>query len=116
VPRKLDAKVPKATNALHSDEISAAQASVTKSVVGCNTGAEERGCLYGSELVRNGSDAARFSNHHFRISSIHGYSWYDGVLTLHHVSASARLAHAVFTAEEADTNPLTDFPSGHAAA
>jgi hypothetical protein len=67
VSRKLDAKMPKATNALHSDQISAAQASVAKSVVGCNPGAEERGGLYGSELVRNRSDAVRFSNHHFRI-------------------------------------------------
>ena len=38
------------------------------------------------------------------------------VLTIHNVSASARLAHSVFAAEEADTNPLTDFPSGHSAA
>src|SRR5882762_214132 len=116
VPRKLDAKMPKATNALHRDQISAAQASVAKSVVGCNTRAEEWGGLYGCELIRNGSDAVRFSNHHFRISSIHGYSRYDGVLTLHHISASARFAHSVFTAEEADTDPLTDFPFGHSAA
>ena len=68
------------------------------------------------ELVRNGSDAARFSDHHFRISSIHGYSRCHGVLTIHDVSASARFAHSVFAAEEADTNPLTDFPSGHSAA
>ena len=59
---------------------------------------------------------ARFSDHHFRISSIHGYSRYHGVLTIHDVSASARFAHPVFAAEEADTDPLTDFPSGHAAA
>jgi hypothetical protein len=116
VLRKLDAKMPKATNALHSDQVSAAQASVAKSVVGCDTGAEERGGLYGTELVRNGSDAVRFSNHHFRISTIRGYSRYGRVLTLHHVSASARFAHRVFTAEEADTDTLTDFPFGHSAA
>jgi hypothetical protein len=30
VPRKLDTKMPKATNALHSDQISTAQARVAK--------------------------------------------------------------------------------------
>jgi hypothetical protein len=58
----------------------------------------------------------RFSNHHFRISTIHSYSGFDGVLTLHHVSAPARFAHPVFTAEKADTDPLTDFPFRHSAA
>jgi hypothetical protein len=116
VPRKLDAKMPKATNALHGDQISAAQASVAKSVVGGDTRAEERSGVYGSEFVRDGRDAARFSNHHFRIPTIRRYSRYDGILTLHHVSASARFAHPVFAAEEADTDPLTDFPSGHSAA
>jgi hypothetical protein len=58
----------------------------------------------------------RFSNHHFRISTIYSYSRCDGVLTLHHVSASARFAHPVFAAEKADTDPLTDFPFGHSAA
>jgi hypothetical protein len=38
------------------------------------------------------------------------------VLTIHHVSASAWLAHPVFAAEEADPDPLTDCPSRHAAA
>src|SRR5207247_589353 len=80
VPRKLDTKMPKATNALHGYQISAAQAGVAESVVGRDTCAEERGGFYGSELVRHGSDAARFSDHHFRISSIHGYSRYHGVL------------------------------------
>jgi hypothetical protein len=37
-------------------------------------------------------------------------------LTIHNVSASAWLAHSVFAAEEPDTDPLTDFPSGHSAA
>jgi hypothetical protein len=72
-------------------------------------------CGFKSE-IRNGSDAARFSDHHFRISSIHGYSGYHGVLTIHNVSASARFARPVFAAEEADADPLTDFPSGHSAA
>jgi hypothetical protein len=114
VPRKLDAKMPKAANALHGDQISAAQASVTKSVVGRDTRAQERGGFCGTELIRNGSNAARFSDHHFRISTIRGYSRYDGVLTLHHVSASARFAHAILAAEEANTDPLPDFPPGHA--
>jgi hypothetical protein len=116
VPRKLDAKMPEAANTLHGNQISATQASIAKSVVRCNTSAQERGGFYGSELIRNGSDAARFRNHHFRISAVRGYSRYDGVLTLHHVSASARFAHSVLTAEEADANPLTGFPSGHSAA
>jgi hypothetical protein len=116
VPRELDTKMPKATNALHSDQISSAQAGVAKSVVGRNTRAEERGGFCRAELIRNESDAARFSDHHFRISSIHGYARYNGVLTIHNVSASARLAHPVFAAEEADTDALTDFPSGHSAA
>jgi hypothetical protein len=116
VPRKLDAEMPKAANALHSDQISAAQASVAKSVVGRNTRAEERGGLNGSELVRNGSNAVRFSNHHFRISTIDGDTRCDGVLTLHHVSASAWFAHPIFTAEKADTDALTDFPFGYSAA
>jgi hypothetical protein len=116
VPRKLDTKMPKATNALHSDQISAAQAGVAKSIVGRDTRAEERGSFCGPELIGNGGDAARFSDHHLRISSIHGYSRYHGVLAIHNVSASAWLARAVFAAEEADTDPLTDFPSGHSAA
>src|SRR5262249_31623332 len=116
VPRKLDGKMPKATNTLHRDQISTAQAGVAKSVVGRNARAEERGGLYSSELVRNGSDAACFSDHHFCISSVDVYSRGHGVLTIHHVSASARFAHPVFAAEEADTDPLTDFPSGRSAA
>src|SRR5713226_2351851 len=93
VPGKLDAKVPKATNALHSDQISAAQAGVAKSVVGGDTRAEERGGFCGTELIRNGRDAARFSDHHFRISSIRSHSRCHRVLTIHNVSASARFAH-----------------------
>jgi hypothetical protein len=69
-----------------------------------------------TELVRNRSDAARFGNLHFRLPSIHGDSHCEGVVTIHHVSALARLAHPVFAAEEADTDRLTDFPSGHSAA
>jgi hypothetical protein len=115
-PRKLDTQMPKATNALHPDQISAAQTGVAKSVVGRDTRAQERGGFCGTELVRNGSDAACLSDHHFRISSIHGYSQCHGVLTIHNVSASARFAHSVLAAEQADTNPLTDFPSGHSAA
>jgi hypothetical protein len=116
VPGKLDTKMPKATNTLHSYQISAAQAGVAKSVIGRDTRAEERGSFCGPERIRNGGDAARFSDHHLRISSIHSDSRYYGVLTIDNVSASAWLAHPVFAAEEADTDPLTDFPSGHSAA
>jgi hypothetical protein len=105
--------MPKTTNALHGDQISAAQAGVAKSVVGRDTRAEERGSLHGSELVRNGSDAACFSDHHFRVSSIDVYSRYHRVLAIHDVSASARFAHSVFSGNQANTNPLTDFPPGH---
>ena len=72
VPRELDTKMPKATNALQSDQISSAQASVAKSVVGRDTRAEQRSGFWGPELIRNGSDATRFSDHYFRIFSVHG--------------------------------------------
>src|SRR6185369_8134440 len=68
VPRKLDTEMPKPANALHSHQISAAQAGIANGVISRDTRAEERGGLHGSELVRNGSDAARFSDHDFRIS------------------------------------------------
>jgi hypothetical protein len=32
------------------------------------------------------------------------------VLTIDNVSAPARFAHPVFTGDQADTDPLTDFP------
>src|SRR4029077_16819100 len=102
--------------ALHGDQISTAQTRVAKSVVGRNARAEERGGFYGCELIRNRSDCARFRDHHFRISSIRGYSRYHRVLTIHDVSASARFAHPVFPTNQANTNPLTEFPSGHSAA
>ena len=111
MPRELDTKMPKATNALQSDQISSAQASVAKSVVGRDTRAEQRSGFWGPELIRNGSDATRFSDHYFRIFSVHGYCGYYWVLTIHNVSASSRFAYPIFAAEEADTDPLTDFPS-----
>ena len=54
--------MPKATNALHSDQISAAQTGVAKSVVGRNARTEEGGGFCGAELIRNGCDAARLSD------------------------------------------------------
>ena len=72
---------------------------------------EERGGFRGPDFIRNGSQAACFSDHHFRISSIHSYSRYHGVLTVHNVSAPARFARPVFAAEETDTNALPDLPS-----
>jgi hypothetical protein len=115
VPRKLDTKMAKSTNALDGDQISSAQAGVAKSVVGRNPRAEERSGFCGCELIRNRSDGTRFSDHHFRVSSIRGYSRCHRVLTIHRVSAPARFAHPVFSGNEADTDPLTDFPSGHSA-
>jgi hypothetical protein len=108
--------MPEATNALNRDQVSAAQAGVTKSVVGRDTRAKERGSFCRPELIRNRSDAARFSDHHFRISSVHGYSGDHGVLTIHNISASARFAHTIFATEETDTDPFTDLPSGYSAA
>jgi hypothetical protein len=105
--------MPKATNALHRNQISTAQAGVAKSVVGRNARAEQRSSFYGCELIRHRSDGARFSDHHFRISSIRGYSRYHRVLAIHDVSASARFAHPIFSGNQADTNPLPDLPSGH---
>ena len=108
VPRKLDTKMPETANALHSDQISTAQAGVAKSVVGRNAGAKERSGFYRCELIRNGSDGARFCDHRFRISSIHGYSRHHGVLTIHDIPASARFAHPVFAGDQANTDSLTD--------
>src|SRR5580700_7227213 len=116
MPHKLDAKMPKSTNALHGDQISAAQAGVAKSVVSRDTRAEKRGGFGGLELIRNRTDAARLGDHHFRIPSIRGYSRYHRVLAIHDVSAAARFADAVFSGNQANTNPLTDFPFGHSAA
>jgi hypothetical protein len=106
--------MPQAADALHRNQISAAQTGIAKGVVGGNTRAQEWGGLCGIELVRNGSDAARFGNHHFRISTIHSNSQHHGVLTIHTVPASARFTHPVFACDQADADPLTDFPPGHA--
>src|SRR4029434_9847358 len=116
VPRELDTQMPKTTDALHPDQISAAQAGIAKSVVSRNARAEERSGFYGRELIRNGSDAARFRDHHCRIYSIRVYSRYTRFRTIHNVSASARLAPSVLAADQADTDALTDFPSRHSAA
>jgi hypothetical protein len=108
--------MPKTTYALHGDQISTAQAGVAKSVVRRDTCTEERGSFCGRELIRNGSDAAGFSDHHFGISPILGYSRYYRVLTIHHISASARFAHSIFAGDQADTDPLADSPFRHSAA
>src|SRR5215469_14199078 len=80
-------------------------------VTNTHPSAEERSGFCGRELFWNGSDAACFSDHHFRVSSIRSYSRYHGVLIIHGVSTSARFAHPVFASVEAETDPLTDFPS-----
>jgi hypothetical protein len=106
--------MPEATNPLYSDQVTAAQAGVAKSVVGSDTRAEKRGSICGTQLVWDRSDAACFSDHHFRISSIHGHSQDHGVLAIHTVSASARFADPVIATDQADPDTLTDFPFGHA--
>jgi hypothetical protein len=116
VPGKLDTKMAKAANPLYGDQISAAQAGVAKSVESGDTRAQQRGGLCGIELIRHGRDCARFSDHHFRVSTVNGHSGHHWVLTIHDVSASARFARAVFAGDQADTNPLTDLPSRHPAA
>src|SRR5437773_1903212 len=73
-------------------------------------------CAPAASAVVGVGDAACFSDHHFRISSVAGYSGYHRILTIHDISTSAQFAHAVLAAEEADTDPLTDFPFGHSAA
>src|SRR5262249_33686438 len=75
--------------------------------------AKERGGLCGTEFVRNGSDPAGLGDHHFRISPIHRYTRDYGVLTIHSVSAPARLANSVLPSDQADTDTLADFPPGH---
>jgi hypothetical protein len=112
VPGKLDAKMTKAANALNSEQVSGSQARVSKRVVGCNSRAEERRGFCGVEFVRNGSDAARFGEHHFGVPSIHGYSCEHGVLAIHRVSAPTRFANAIFAGDEADTDTLADLSSG----
>jgi hypothetical protein len=113
VPRKLDAQMSKTADALHSDQISAAQASIAKSVEGRNASAEERGGFRSPEFIGNGGDASRFSDHQLRITSIHGDSWDHGILAIHNVSAPAWLAYSVFATEEAETYSLADLPLGH---
>ena len=108
--------MPKATDALHSDQITTSQAGIAKRVEGRDARAQEGGGLCRRQLVWYGRDAARLSDHHLRIASIHGGTRYHGVLTIHDVSASARFAYPVFATEEADPNSLTDFPLGHATA
>jgi hypothetical protein len=68
------------------------------------------------EFIRNRRESACFGDHHFRISSVRGYSRCHWVLAVHSVSTPARFAHTVFSRNEADANPLTDFPSGYSAA
>jgi hypothetical protein len=108
--------MPKAANALHRDQISAAQTGVPKSVVSRDTCAKEGRRVHGGKLVRNGSDGACFSDHHFRISTVDGYPGYHRILTIHAVSAPAGFADAVFAGDQADTDPLTEFPSRHSVA
>jgi len=55
VPRKLDTKMAKSTNALHGDQISAAQAGIAKSVVGRDT-RQRRGAA-SADVSSSGTEA-----------------------------------------------------------
>jgi hypothetical protein len=99
VARKLDAEMAKATYALNGDQISAAQARIAKSVVSGDARAEKRSGFCRCELVRNRRDAACLGNHHFCIPSIHSYSRYHRILTIHDVSAPAGFAHPIFSGD-----------------
>jgi hypothetical protein len=109
------AEISKATNALHSDQISAAQAGVAKSVVGCDPRTEE-GRLLPTRAHPEGNLCRALPRSVLPHILHYGDSRYHRVTTIHHVSASAWPAHSVFAAEEPDTNSLTDFPSGRSAA
>jgi len=113
VPRELDTKMSKATNTLHRYQVASAQTSIAKSVIGGNTGAKKRGGFHRSKLIRDRRYGTRFSDYHFRVSSVHAYSGYYWVLAVHDVSAPAWFADSVFTPEKAHTAALTDLPSGH---
>ncbi len=91
-------------------------AGIAKSVVGRDARAEKGSGFCGTELIWNGSDAARLSEHQFSIAAINGYSWNHRVLTIDNVSAPAWFAYTVFAAEETDADALTDFPFRHSAA
>jgi hypothetical protein len=116
MPGKLNTQVPEPADTLHRHQIAPAQASIAKSVVGCDARAEERSGFRGIQFIRNGSEGARFSDHHFGISSIYGYPKGYGVLAIHHVPASAWFADTVFAGDQADANALTHLPFGHSAA
>ena len=53
----------------YSDQISAAQTAVAKSVVGRDTSAEERGGFDGVELIRKEKMPRASAGHDFRVSS-----------------------------------------------
>jgi hypothetical protein len=89
----------KATYALNGDQISAAPTGMAKSVVGGDARAEKRSGFCRCELVRNRRDAACFGDHHFCIPSIHSYSRYHRILTIHRVSAPAHSAHPVLSGD-----------------
>src|SRR5712671_6625302 len=105
-----------ATDALDGDEISATEAGVAQGIVGGDAGAEERGGFGGAEVVGDGGDAASFGNHNFGVAAVDGDAWDYGVEAIDDVAAAAGLAGAVFTAEEADSYALTNFPFGDAGA
>jgi hypothetical protein len=53
VPGELDSEMPQTTNALHTHQISAAQAGVAKGVVCCDARAKQGGGICGIEFIGN---------------------------------------------------------------
>src|SRR5712671_6675150 len=102
-----------ATDALDSDEISAAKAGVAQGVVSSDAGAEERGGFGGAEVIGDGRDAAGFGDHNFGVAAVDGDAGDYGVEAIDDVAAAAGFAGAVLAAEEADAYALTNFPFGY---
>ena len=76
MPRELDTEMPQTTNALHTHQISAAQAGVAERVLCCDARAKKGGGIRGIEFIRNRRDAPRFRDHHLRVSSVDSHTGY----------------------------------------
>jgi len=114
--RKLNTEMPEPTNALHRDQIPAAQAGIPQRVEGRDARAQERRRLDRREVVRNSRESPRFGDHHLGIAAVRSDAGYHRVSAIHHVSTPARFADAVFPAEVTNSDPLTESPPRHAAA
>jgi hypothetical protein len=113
LPRELDTKMAETANTLHRHQVAAAQAGAAQGVIGRNPRAQERRRYRGAEVIRNRGHAARFRDHHFRISAVRRHSRDHGVFTIHGVPTSAPFAHSVFAGNEPDAYALADFPPRH---